>query len=90
MPRVRPLSVERPKGPLAEDAEGRVLIAEFEQFYLVTAYVPNSGKKIPNDPNSGLTRLEYRTNAQDGWDVKLATMLKVVQEGLACCLFLVL
>ncbi|XP_072216964.1 DNA repair nuclease APEX1-like, partial [Excalfactoria chinensis] len=38
------------------DAEGRVLTAEFPSFYIVCAYVPNSGR--------GLTRLPYRQR----WD----------------------
>jgi AP endonuclease-1 len=38
------------------DAEGRVITLEFDDFYLVNAYVPNSGR--------GLVRLEYRMK----WD----------------------
>jgi exodeoxyribonuclease-3 len=38
------------------DQEGRVLTAEFEKFYLVNVYTPNSGQ--------GLKRLDYRS----GWD----------------------
>lgn len=38
------------------DAEGRVLTAEFEDFYLVTVYTPNSGNE--------LVRLPYR----ETWD----------------------
>jgi exodeoxyribonuclease III len=34
------------------DTEGRVLTAEFNKFYLVAVYVPNSGE--------GLKRLDYR------------------------------
>lgn len=69
-----------PTGPLATDDEGRVLVAEFPLFYLVCAYVPNSGKAVDGLPGSGLKRLQYRTNADDGWDGKLAATLKV------CCL----
>ena len=28
------------------DAEGRLITAEFPDFFLVTAYVPNSGRKL--------------------------------------------
>ena len=47
-----PLSVKNDIGIAEHDKEGRVLTAEYEQFYLVTVYVPNSG--------SELKRLGYR------------------------------
>ena len=38
---------------LAEhDTEGRIITAEYDKFYLVVAYIPNSGRK--------LVRLNYR------------------------------
>lgn len=44
--------------PEAEHSqEGRVLTLEFEKFYLMTAYIPNSGQK--------LERLDYRTKSYD-------------------------
>lgn len=46
------------------DEEGRVICAEFNDFYLVTVYVPNSG----ND----LRRLDYRQE----WDKDFLTYLK--------------
>lgn len=54
--KAKPLSVSYDIGIEEHDKEGRVITAEFETFYLVTAYVPNSG--------SGLVRLDYRTQ----WD----------------------
>lgn len=46
--RVAPLAPPHPpQGPLASDDEGRVLVAEFPLFFLVCAYVPNSGKVRP-------------------------------------------
>ena len=42
------------------DGEGRVLTAEYENFYLVLTYVPNAGE--------GLRRIDYRTKE---WDVDL-------------------
>jgi exodeoxyribonuclease-3 len=45
------------------DSEGRLIMAEFEDFILVNSYVPNSG--------NGLKRLDYR---QD-WDADLRNYL---------------
>ncbi|KAH9614311.1 hypothetical protein KSS87_008812 [Heliosperma pusillum] len=48
--RIKPLSVEYGLGIPSHDAEGRVVTAEFDSFYLLCVYVPNSG--------DGLRRLE--------------------------------
>lgn len=45
----------------ADDLEGRVVTAEFERFFVVSVYVPNSGE--------GLRRLEYRVA---DWDKALS------------------
>ncbi len=50
------------------DQEGRVLTAEYEHFYLVNVYVPNSG--------SGLARLDYRKQ----WDIDFRSFLKSLEE----------
>ncbi len=50
------------------DQEGRVLTAEYEHFYLVNVYVPNSG--------SELVRLEYRKQ----WDADFLSFLKALEE----------
>lgn len=55
--RVKPKSVSLGIGVSAHDAEGRVITAEFKDFYLITVYTPNSQR--------GLTRLEYRTREWD-------------------------
>ena len=55
--RHKPLSVARGLGIDAHDHEGRAVTLEFEQFYLVTAYVPNS--------QDGLRRLDYRMTWED-------------------------
>jgi exodeoxyribonuclease III len=47
-----PLSVTCDMDIEEHDQEGRVITAEFESFFLVTVYVPNSG--------DGLKRLDYR------------------------------
>ncbi len=51
-----PISVEYDMDIEEHDQEGRVITAEFESFYLVTVYTPNSG--------SELKRLAYRQE----WD----------------------
>jgi exodeoxyribonuclease-3 len=73
--RTRPLSVSNDIGIADHDAEGRVQCLEYEQFFLVNVYVPNSG--------SELKRLEYR---QD-WDQAFYNYLKNLEQTkpvLAC------
>ena len=50
--RIEPLSVTYGIGVEEHDHEGRVITAEYEDFYFVCVYVPNSQRE--------LTRLEYR------------------------------
>ena len=64
-----PLSVTRDIGILEHDTEGRVLTLEFEKFYLVNVYVPNSG----ND----LRRLSYRQN----WDLEFFNYMKNLERN---------
>lgn len=59
----QPLSVTYDMGIVEHDAEGRVLCAEFDKFYLVNVYVPNSGQK--------LERLDYRKK----WDADFTNYL---------------
>ena len=54
--RIRPLQIARGIGMPQHDGEGRVLTAEFPDFFLVNVYVPNSQRE--------LTRLDYRRR----WD----------------------
>ncbi|MBE2205080.1 MAG: exodeoxyribonuclease III [Chthoniobacterales bacterium] len=51
--RQRPLSVTNGMGHPAHDNEGRIVTAEFQDFFLVNVYTPNSQRE--------LTRLRYRT-----------------------------
>ena len=51
--RTKPLSVESGIGRSEHDSEGRVITAEFPDFFLVNVYTPNSQRE--------LTRLDYRT-----------------------------
>lgn len=53
------LSVSYGLGLDEHDHEGRVVTVEFEDFYLVNVYVPNS--------QDGLRRLDYRMNWEDAF-----------------------
>jgi len=55
--RKEPLSVSYGMGIDEHDHEGRLITAEYEPFYLVCAYVPNSQRE--------LTRLDYRMKWED-------------------------
>ena len=59
-----PISVTYDIGIEAHDQEGRVITAEFPSYYLLTVYVPNSGR--------GLTRLDYRKK----WDEDLLAYIR--------------
>lgn len=50
--KVKPISVAYGMGIPGHDTEGRVITLEFEDFYVVTVYTPNSQRE--------LTRLAYR------------------------------
>ncbi|EEB10253.1 Recombination repair protein, putative [Pediculus humanus corporis] len=62
--KLKPLSVKIGIGHKEHDTEGRVITAEYEDFYLVTAYVPNAGR--------GLVTLPKRLK----WDVAFKGYLK--------------
>ena len=53
----KPVSVSYGLGTWLDDNEGRVITLEFEDFYFVTVYTPNSKR--------GLLRLDYRVNEWD-------------------------
>ena len=55
--KVKPLSVSYGLGIEEHDREGRVITLEFENFYLITVYTPNSQDE--------LRRLEYRMQWED-------------------------
>lgn len=42
------------------DTEGRIITAEYEQFYLVCTYVPNSGRKLVTLPKRLQWNEEFR------------------------------
>lgn len=63
-----PLSVYYGMGIEEHDHEGRVITLEFEDFYLVTVYTPNS--------QDGLKRLDYRMQ----WETDFLAYLKKLEE----------
>lgn len=63
--RIKPLSVHYGIGVPEFDCEGRVLTLEFENYYLLTIYFPNSGDK--------LKRLDYKLRFNE-------TLLSFVKE----------
>ncbi len=66
--RHEPLKVTYGIGKKEHDQEGRVVTAEFDNYYLVTAYVPNSG--------NAMVRLEYRQS----WDKDFRNYLNKLQK----------
>ena len=71
-----PLSVSCGIGIEEHDHEGRVITLEFDDFYMITCYTPNS--------QDGLKRLSYRMAWEDafrGYLVKLAEKKPVVMCG---------
>jgi exodeoxyribonuclease-3 len=66
--RQRPIQVTPHLGIAEHDQEGRVLTAEYDDFYLVNVYVPNSKRE--------LTRLAYRQQ----WDQDFLKFLKKLEK----------
>ncbi len=66
--RTRPLNVTNGIGILKHDTEGRVITAEYPDFFLVNVYVPNSQRE--------LTRLDYRQK----WDCDFLCHLKKLEK----------
>jgi exodeoxyribonuclease-3 len=67
--KARPREVTRGLGKPEHDREGRVLTAEFDEFFLVNVYVPNSQRE--------LTRLAYRQR----WDRALLRYLQRLEAA---------
>ena len=63
-----PISVRYDIGVAAHDQEGRVISAEFDEYYLVTVYTPNSGE--------ALKRLEYRK----AWDAAFVSYISSLED----------
>lgn len=71
----KPLQVTYGLGIEEHDKEGRVITAEYPDFYLVTVYTPNSQR--------GLARLEYRMQWEDVFRVYLQ-QLDAVKPVVVC------
>lgn len=67
--KTHPLNVTYGLGIPEHDEEGRVITLEYNDFYLVTAYVPNSKKE--------LERLDYRMV----WEDDMRAYLKKLEEN---------
>ncbi|GKV48909.1 hypothetical protein SLEP1_g55694 [Rubroshorea leprosula] len=67
---IKPLSVSYGLGISDHVSEGRLVTAEFDTFYLLSAYVPNSG--------DGLRRLPYRITE---WDQSLSNYMKELEKS---------
>lgn len=65
--KTEPIEVSYDMGIEEHDQEGRVITAEFECFYLVTVYTPNSGE--------GMKRLPYR----ETWDEAFLAHLQALE-----------
>jgi exodeoxyribonuclease-3 len=67
--KIEPLDVRFGIGHEAHDREGRVITAEYPDYYLVNVYVPNSGRE--------LLRLNYRT---ESWGPDFLGYLKTLEK----------
>ena len=67
--KVEPIKVENNMNIEKHDLEGRVITLEFNKYYLVTVYTPNSKRD--------LSRLDYRYNE---WDKDFLKFLKKLEE----------
>ena len=66
--RQAPLQIINDIGIVEHDREGRVMVAEFEHFFLLNVYVPNSGEE--------LARLDYRKT----WDTEFLAYCQQLQS----------
>ena len=66
--RIKPISVSYGLGIEEHDKEGRVITLEYENFYLVNVYTPNS--------KDGLARLPYRMKWEDDFLAYLKNLEK--------------
>ena len=67
--RTSPVSLRFGIGNEEHDQEGRVITAEYADYFLVTVYTPNAG--------AGLKRLDYRAR----WDIDFLAHLKKLEEN---------
>jgi exodeoxyribonuclease III len=67
--KIKPLSVQYGIDKENHKGEGRIIALEFQKYFLVTVYTPNSGE--------GLKRLDYRKE----WDEKFLQYLKKLEKS---------
>jgi exodeoxyribonuclease-3 len=72
--KTKPLSIRKGLGIEKHDKEGRVITAEFADYFLVTVYTPNSQN---HDENKRPRRLDYRTKE---WDVDFLAYVKGLEK----------
>lgn len=66
--KTKPLSIANDMGIKEHDMEGRIICTEYNEFYLVNVYVPNSGQQ--------LDRLDYRKT----WDQDFLSYLETLDK----------
>src|SRR3989344_7097964 len=66
--KIKPINITCGMGIPEHDKEGRIITAEFDHFFLVNCYTPNSGR--------GLPRLKYRQQ----WDKDFLHYLKTLEK----------
>ncbi|XP_072036071.1 exodeoxyribonuclease-like [Amphiura filiformis] len=66
--KIEPIDVKYGMGIEKHDQEGRLITAEYEKFYFIGCYVPNSGRK--------LVRLDYRQE----WDKDFLEYIKGLKD----------
>lgn len=67
--KIKPINVTYGLGIEEHDNEGRVITAEFEEFFLITVYTPNSKRE--------LERLDYR---YEKWDIDFLKYVKNLEK----------
>ncbi|MBV1907571.1 MAG: exodeoxyribonuclease III [Pseudomonadales bacterium] len=67
--KTEPLNIRFDMGIEEHDQEGRVIVAEYEKFLLMTVYTPNSG--------SELKRLDYR----EKWDADFLVYMQALEKN---------
>jgi exodeoxyribonuclease III len=72
--KIKPLSVSYGVGDENEESEGRILTLEFEDFYLINVYTPNSQRD--------LARLDFRLD----WEDRMRDYLTQLNESKAIVL----
>lgn len=72
--KTEPLSVQYGLGIEKHDKEGRVITAEFADYFIITVYTPNSQG---HDENKRPKRLDYRTKE---WDVDFLNFAKSLES----------